>query len=74
MNKYNTNYSHLSKTILDMSDEQRTAMLNVAQNILDGKDSTDSPVQKLNKYWFVAVGFLFGWILSISIIFTLYIA
>lgn len=70
MKKYSTNYSHLSKIILDMSDEQRAAMLNLAQKILDGKKSTESTFKNINKYWFVAIGILFGWIIAISIMIT----
>ncbi len=70
MKKYSTNYSHLSKIILEMSDEQQSALLNLAQKILDGKESTDSHFQKLNKYWFVAIGILSGWILATSMVIT----
>ncbi|MGD8766110.1 MAG: hypothetical protein PVG87_27640 [Desulfobacteraceae bacterium] len=70
MKKYSTNYSHLSKIILEMSDEQQSALLNLAQKILDGKESTDSHFQKLNKYWFVAIGILSGWILATSMLIT----
>ena len=68
MKKYSTNYSHLSKIILQMSDEQQSALLNLAQKILDGKESTDSRFQKLNKYWLVAIGILSGWILATSMV------
>jgi hypothetical protein len=70
MKKYSTNYSRLSKIILDMSDEQRAAMLNSAQKILDGKKSAESPFKNINKYWFVAIGILSGWIIAISIMIT----
>lgn len=70
MKKYSTNYSHLSKIILEMSDEQQSALLNLAQKILDGKENTDSHFQKLNKYWFVAIGILSGWILATSMVIT----
>lgn len=53
-----------------MSDEQQSALLNLAQKILDGKESTDSHFQKLNKYWFVAIGILSGWILATSMVIT----
>ena len=70
MKKYSTNYSRLSKIILDMSDEQRAAMLILAEKILVGKKSTESPLKNINKYWFVAIGILFGWIIAISIMIT----
>ena len=70
MKKYSTNYSHLSKIILEMSNEQQGALLNLAQQILDGRESSDSHFQKLNKYWFVAIGILSGWILATSMVIT----
>ena len=70
MKKYSTNYSHLSKIILEMSGEQQTALLNLAQKILDGKENTGSYFQKLNKYWFVAIGILSGWILATTMVVT----
>ena len=70
MKKYSTDYSRLSKIILDMSDEQRAAMLILAEKILVGKKSTESPFKNINKYWFVAIGILFGWIIAISIMIT----
>ena len=70
MKKYSTSYSHLSKIILEMSEKQQTALLNLAQNILDSKKSTDFYFQKLNKYWFVAIGILSGWILATFMVVT----
>ncbi len=70
MKKYTKNYSQLSKIILEMSEDQQTAVLKIAKKILSGKGDTGPNFQKFNRYWLVSLGVLSGWILSAAVMIT----
>jgi len=70
MKKYTKNYSQLSKSILEMSEDQQTALLKMAKTILNGKGDTSPYFQKFNRCWLVSLGVLSGWILSAAVIIT----
>jgi len=70
MKKYTKDYSQLSKTILEMSEDQQRVLLKMAQSILSDKTDTGFFFQKHNGYWLVSLGVLSGWILAVGVIIT----
>jgi hypothetical protein len=56
--KYNLNYSHLSKLILEMSDEQQSFLLTEAKNILSDKNrKLHFYSRNQSTYWPFIIGF-----------------
>jgi hypothetical protein len=72
MKQYTKDYSLLSKIVLEMSEDQQTALLEVAQKIISGKVNRYVYFQKFNRYWLVSLSVLAGWILAASVIITFY--
>jgi hypothetical protein len=69
--KYSTCYSHLSNLILNMTEEQRSLLLEQAyQAINEDKKSTLLNVI-LDKNWIFISGFIFGWFIT-SLFFTIF--
>lgn len=59
--KFNTDYSHLSNLILNMTEEQHSLLLEEAHRIINKKEITK---WFTSTNWIFILGFLLGWIFT----------
>ena len=69
--KYNINFSSLSKLILEMSEQQQSLLLKQAKQIFDNEKKNEAKILNLNKNWMLVIGFFMGWALASFLYFYL---